>query len=236
MLNSDDTWHPEKLERQVRALEAHPEATFCFVQGELIDDGGRVLGDAAHSDWPREGLVHLLPWLVVENRILASGVTFRREAARFDPALRYCGDWVALLEAACKGPGVGIDEPLTCWRQHGTNNYVRSEGVTLEEIAVRRGILAAESRWRECDASVDRGLARCAMNLAALFVLVGKRREAIDAAATALKYAPNDPTARRRHWLARMPLAISRRRLWGRERHEGRAPVRLPVPVRFGSR
>ena len=33
ILNDDDTWAPTKLEAQIRALEKHPDAPFCYTRG-----------------------------------------------------------------------------------------------------------------------------------------------------------------------------------------------------------
>lgn len=39
--NSDDEWQPDKLEKQVAYLEAHPEAGACFSAASLIDNDGK---------------------------------------------------------------------------------------------------------------------------------------------------------------------------------------------------
>ena len=48
VINSDDAWMPEKLEKQVNFLDKHPEngAVFCYAQ--FIDDEGNDLGYAHH--------------------------------------------------------------------------------------------------------------------------------------------------------------------------------------------
>lgn len=46
--HSDDMWLPEKLEKQVRHLDAHPEHVAVFTQGHFIDELGDSLGD---WDW-----------------------------------------------------------------------------------------------------------------------------------------------------------------------------------------
>ena len=46
--NSDDTWHPEKLEKQMQYLEAHPECGTCFTFANVIDENG----EPADEDFP----------------------------------------------------------------------------------------------------------------------------------------------------------------------------------------
>lgn len=158
VLNSDDFWEPTKLEVQVQALADHPQATFCFVRGWTADENGRISQeDDPHGDWP-VGARDYLPWLVYENRILASGVVFRREGLRFQEQARYSGDWLALLEAAQRGPGVGLSERLTAWRIHGHNTFSRSKGQVQEEIAVREAIAEHFAHRTELRSGLGRNL------------------------------------------------------------------------------
>ena len=44
----DDKWMPDKLEKQVAYLDAHPEVAACFTQVEVIDEEGKPLADKQH--------------------------------------------------------------------------------------------------------------------------------------------------------------------------------------------
>lgn len=44
-IDNDDVWHEEKLEKQVRYMEEHPEAGVCFTLLDLIDEEGRPTED-----------------------------------------------------------------------------------------------------------------------------------------------------------------------------------------------
>lgn len=80
VLNSDDFWHPHKLEAQVATLKSNRAAPLCYVLGWKADEGGAVdTSEDVHSDWPIEETQDVLPYLLHENRILASGVLFRRD-------------------------------------------------------------------------------------------------------------------------------------------------------------
>lgn len=218
VMNSDDVWHPEKLQRQVELLRDHRELSFVFTLGELIDECARRIDIDVHADWPREPRAEYLPWLLHENRILASSVMFRSGEANFDPSWRYSGDWALLLRLSLRGPAACLPEPLTKWRQHGANSYVRSKGVTLEEIRMRRAILAHDALWRSRglpDDEIDRGLGRCALNLLALYLLVHQPGLARQAGLLAARYLRWNATARKRLALAYLPLTVARRRLWG---------------------
>jgi glycosyltransferase involved in cell wall biosynthesis len=43
MLSSDDAWHPEKLEVQVRYLNEHPEHAAVFSRVDWVDESGRLI-------------------------------------------------------------------------------------------------------------------------------------------------------------------------------------------------
>jgi glycosyltransferase involved in cell wall biosynthesis len=49
ILNSDDAWMPEKLERQAAWLEAHPECGAVFTHVELVDEEGRAWPAGEHQ-------------------------------------------------------------------------------------------------------------------------------------------------------------------------------------------
>lgn len=181
VMNSDDLWHPQKLEVQTEALERDESASFSYVLGAMVDDAGEMIDEDVHFDWPRDPRQDPLPWLLYENRILASGVLFRREGLRFETTCRYSGDWVALLEASRRGHARCAAEPMTFWRQHETNTYRRSVNQMREEIRVRRAIDAQAADWflpRLDPHRVRRGLAMNLMNLVALYVYFGDMAQA----------------------------------------------------------
>lgn len=179
VLNSDDWWRPEKLALQVGLLSENPAASLCYVLGWMMgSDGGEALNEDVHEGWPTDPIQNLLPQLLYENRILASGVLFRRHGLRFESTCRYSGDWVALIEAATRGPFVCLPERLTFWRQHAANSYVRSEKQLFEEIRVRLAIESNRETWLTGDRSCEEGLRLNAHALYHLTAPIGLRAPA----------------------------------------------------------
>lgn len=216
VLNSDDLWEPDKLRVQVEALDAAAECTFCYVLGWKIDAEGVVDRiDDVHADWPMSERQELIPWLLFENRILASGVLFRRVGLGFESTCRYSGDWVALLAAAKRGPCACVADRLTYWRIHGDNTFTASQNQLIEEIRVREAIARGRDWFspRLDPDAVRSGLARNAMNLEALYsiFLAGSARMA---ALAALKLHPEKRKVLKRALAAFLPLGILRNRLW----------------------
>ena len=173
VMNSDDLWAPTKLSRQVQQLEDHPESNACYVRGWMVDDVEQVIEEDVHADWPTDAVQDTLPWLLFENRILASGVLFRRAGLKFETSCRYSGDWVALIGAAHQGPLLCISERLVFWRQHANNTYRRSDKQIIEEIRVREAIWTQRREWFGPDrdrTAIQRGLTKNQINLANLYL------------------------------------------------------------------
>ena len=222
VLNSDDLWKPAKLRKQIELLEKNPDAKFCYTLGDQIDEQGNPLKVDQHLNWPKTWRHDLLPFLLSSNRLLASSVVFRKGDVRFEESLRYSGDWWAWVHLAQEGDALCVPEPLVSWRQHPSNSYTRSAPVTLEEIRVRRAILAGKKRWltaRPKDLpAIKKGLSDCAIDLSALYVLVGQMRLAMAAASLAMTLFPSNSVAQRRFALSIMPGSMARKRLWRSER------------------
>ncbi|RYG47528.1 glycosyltransferase [bacterium] len=187
VINSDDVWHPEKLERQLAAIG---DASFCYALGTRINENGGRLPEDQHGRWPREARQDLVPWLARENNVLASSVLFRREGLEFDGQLRYSGDWTALLRASTRGPAAFVDTELSSWRMHETNSFRLSPGQVAEEISVREAILSGYAAPKDA-------LAECARHLAALYARRGETGLSLRAASRALRLQPSRASLRR---------------------------------------
>lgn len=218
ILNSDDLWAPEKLALQIKALEAQPDVPLAYVLGWKIDDGGAVDdSEDVHLDWPTAERQEILPYLLYENRVLASGVLFRRKGLRFETSCRYSGDWVALLDRALHGPVACVPERLVFWRMHEHNSYKFSVKQVLEEIRVREAIHREPERWfqpRLERVQVAQGLALNAMNLYALYIYFREHRAARKVALAAMRYHPHRGSPLKRALGTFLPNSVVRGYFW----------------------
>lgn len=186
ILNSDDLWAPDKLSTLVERLDRSPNCAYAYALGWMVDEDGRPdQSQDVHGGWPRTEEQQPLPYLLYENRILASSVLFRRENLRFETTCRYSGDWVALLEASRRGLAAFSPQRLSFWRMHSHNTFRLSPGQAGEEIRVRESILAAQHRWE--GPGVRSGLAKNALDLSALYAYFGDRARSRSSAARALR-------------------------------------------------
>lgn len=216
ILNSDDVWLPEKLERQLDTWAKHPEASFCYTFGRRIGTKVDAGAPEPQDTLPTTPVQMLAGQLVYDNPIFASSVLFRRGSLRFDPTLRYSGDWAALLSLVRHGPAACVPEPLVRYREHEGNTYRDRPGTVLEEVRVRRTILEHPDWWMSAGGDPDfirRQLVYCALRLHAAAVL-GRDREMADwALARAENLAPGNRQVRKRRMAKLLPERLFLRRL-----------------------
>ncbi|MDP9071275.1 MAG: glycosyltransferase [Actinomycetota bacterium] len=123
-LDSDDTWEPTRLERQLIALgHAGPGAVACFSDGWIIDAAGERIGRFGRHFAYHGGDIYRDLFLV---RFMPSSPTSlfvrdRLEAAGSFDERRAKVDYDVWLRVARLGPVVYVPEPLGSWRHHGGN-------------------------------------------------------------------------------------------------------------------
>lgn len=137
ILNSDDTFEPERIPRFVERFAEEPELVLLSSWLHIVDQDDRILG-------VKEGYRNLPPWpqprpgpslagtdklelALLETNYIATttNIAFRRSliaehGLRFAP-LRYTHDWDFILDAGKHGVYGLIPEPLARYRVHPTN-------------------------------------------------------------------------------------------------------------------
>lgn len=120
ILDSDDLFAPEKIERQVRYLEKHPDIGLVYANGFEIDENGTRLykiyqeGHVEKSD-PNEVLMNC--YFLVPNNSLVRRSAFDL-AGDFDESLRSAQDHDMAIRLAEVIKLAYIDEPLFYYRKH----------------------------------------------------------------------------------------------------------------------
>ncbi|XKT75430.1 MAG: glycosyltransferase family 2 protein [Patescibacteria group bacterium UBA2103] len=110
-LDDDDSWVPEKLEKQVAALREHKEALFCFCA--VLN----VFPDKEERTHVVEGLsdVHLLSLRRFKGFLTSGLVVYKDVFERiggFDATFPSHQEAELMIRLSREGKGVGIDEPL----------------------------------------------------------------------------------------------------------------------------
>ncbi len=151
-LDADDVWKPQKLARQVLALEHAPETALCYTLTGRIDAEGRALDAGRHLRAPTG---YVLSRLLRQDFIANSSVTIRRcclkRVGAFDATLPVYGreDWDLWLRIARWYPILPVKEELTLHRVHeGNTSHERSfaSGLAVLEKLSRDREFIAEAR------------------------------------------------------------------------------------------
>jgi len=115
-LDADDMWVPEKVQKQLDALAANPDAVFCYTGLLALKlDGSRV-------PVPPPALAHVDAMLSLTNvGIPPSAVMLRRETllqvGGFNEIQRGCEDWDLWFRLRKLGTFCEVPEALTVYRE-----------------------------------------------------------------------------------------------------------------------
>jgi glycosyltransferase involved in cell wall biosynthesis len=171
-LDGDDVMMAHKLERQVAALDAQPDAAGCTHDADIFDsDSGDVLGrfSTLSNGAPlRSGGIEM--WFDPTYRMLPSATMIRSSRCPplgFDERLRFTNDWLFDIEVFRGGHCVALDEVLVRYRRHADNFTTRAErsGASYEEGLMAMAIVTArypslQRRARTMSAAIMLGQAR----------------------------------------------------------------------------
>lgn len=123
LLDSDDLWDPEFLEKMMRLLNNHPEVAGVYCGFQYINSQGEIVG--------RPSLKTVSPELFYAtmidegNWLAPCGVIFRKRltesAGLFDESLQAVEDWDMWIRLSEHQPFIGLPEALVKYRRHETN-------------------------------------------------------------------------------------------------------------------
>lgn len=146
-LDDDDRWHPERLARQVAALEAAPDAvaSYCGIQ-TISADGSRVLAAA-----DQVAVRDRLDIAARRTGILLGNLVVRRGefavVGGFHTGIRLAEDLDLILGLAERGPFVFEPGALVDYRAYGENSTRRHRELTRSiDHVVRLHLWSARER------------------------------------------------------------------------------------------
>jgi glycosyltransferase involved in cell wall biosynthesis len=126
IIDSDDLWVYNKLERQLSAVKNN-EDLVVWSDGDIIDGDGRLTGKKFIEfciGQKKKKSGDIFEELLMGNHILCSSLLFKREnlgGIRFDESLKYINDYMFEVDMAKKYPFHFIPECLAKYRIHGAN-------------------------------------------------------------------------------------------------------------------
>ncbi|MDJ0807787.1 MAG: glycosyltransferase family A protein [Gammaproteobacteria bacterium] len=112
LLDSDDAWLPDKLQRQQQALTDHPGNRLCHTEEIWIRNGSRV--NAMHKHRKSGGHIFraCLPLCVISPSSVLLHRALLEEIGSFDETLPACEDYDLWLRICAREPVLFINEPL----------------------------------------------------------------------------------------------------------------------------
>ena len=118
ILDADDVWHINKIERQVRFLAANPDVGIVGTNANEIDDSGLKIGRRCYPQKHRAILDHRL-WACP---FLHSSIIVRREAmCQYSPGTKQAEDWELESKILSEWKGANLQEDLVSYRVHASN-------------------------------------------------------------------------------------------------------------------
>ena len=141
-LDHDDVWAPTKLERQMAAATAHPNAGLIFCDCTLVDGTGHVVGamsdryDYSQIDFSA-GIVHdelLARGCFIPLSTAMAGGDAVKQAGGARSTYDFINDYDLWLRIARTHSIVFVDERLASWRIHETQFSQRRPDTSAAEL------------------------------------------------------------------------------------------------------
>lgn len=197
VLNDDDVWMPEKLERQVALLDSHPEVGLVHTEGEFIDGEGVVFeGKPLGFSFPRFETGDILLDLVYENKIIASAAVFRKglieKIGPYNENYFGSGDWELWFRIAEQAKVGCVNQNLTQYRVHGANASHKLEKIWKDDQMLREWMLPRleDLTSRFPDERIQAAKAHCWAALGTVRMLNGDPRSSREAYRASMHLMP----------------------------------------------
>lgn len=183
LLDSDDAWLPEKLDRQMRSLQAAPGVRICHTEEIWIRRGVRVNPMHKHAKSGGRIFRRCLPLCVISPSSVVLHRSLFDQYGLFDPALPACEDYDLWLRLCAREEVRFVEQPLTVKygghedqlsRRHWGMDRFRVQALekllhttplnetdrraALETLVEKAGILAQGARKRGHQARAERYL------------------------------------------------------------------------------
>ncbi|MBA2526444.1 MAG: glycosyltransferase [Pyrinomonadaceae bacterium] len=150
ILDSDDAWLPNKLERQMQAFEEHPEAGLVYAQAYIVDDEGHFINNGEPGGKPFANPQRAFHELLRENCIPVLTAVFRRacieQVGFFNEALKATSDWDMWIRIAAKWPIIFVSDALALYRIHENSTWqalMKTGRVNKEHLLILENAAAA---------------------------------------------------------------------------------------------
>ncbi|HHQ4574536.1 TPA: glycosyltransferase [Aeromonas hydrophila] len=151
ILASDDYFHPEKIEKQINAIENYPGSEFCYTKAREFDSES----GAAIREFPKKIIQGKVIGSVFFHQPYAAGtIMFTRSlfdrVGGFDEGLKI-EDWDFSIRCAAETSFSVVDEPLFFYRSHQNNTIKKLDRRIVfknkMQTLTKNYMLISPSRW-----------------------------------------------------------------------------------------
>jgi len=162
LLDADDTWEPQNLERKVNVLLTKPDVDWVFGDVNVCDE--QLQNPEPLHAFPTNDIVRSI--LLWEGDIVpgpCSNLTFRRKCleagVRFDPRFSTAADQDISLQLASRFKGEHIPELLWNYRVLGNSmsrnvRLMEHDHLLVYQKALQNGLFSTPAFKRECFANL----------------------------------------------------------------------------------
>lgn len=135
VLDSDDLWHPNRLERQIALIEKNPAACLITSDYQYVNEEGRSLG-VVRGSWPE----WWLRWQLLFGNAIGghSQVLYRRETALacggYREGRKTAEDYQLWIDLIGRGGIAYVDEVLMDCRRHDKSEITLHRNLQMKQV------------------------------------------------------------------------------------------------------
>ncbi len=135
-LDADDLWTLDKLEAQLKALQANPQAAVAYSWVDYIDENGDFFRDGNHITMNGNAYEKMLIQNILEN---GSNPLIRKEALTevgyFNESLKHAEEWDMWLRLAARYNFVTVPYPQILYRVSSTSSS--TDVLSMEKVCLQ---------------------------------------------------------------------------------------------------